>query len=262
MLIKKLKYWVRYSKPITKLLGQKIHRSRKRIEIDITYHCNLRCLNCNRSCRQAPSLLQIELTQIQKFIDESIDKNHQWEVIRILGGEPTLHPDISYILESLINYKYNHSPDTKIQLATNGCGKKVKHILSKIPKEIDILNSSKVTNSQFFSSFNSAPCDSFSYKFLNYSNGCKILTRCGMGLTPFGYYPCAVAGGIDRIIGSDCGRKTLPDNDDEMIDHLQLFCRLCGHFRPPDKTNLEIMSPFWKDAYKKYKDKQPVLKLY
>lgn len=24
---------------------------------------------------------------------------------------------------------------------------------------------------------------------------------CGMGVTPYGYYPCAVAGGIDRIFG-------------------------------------------------------------
>jgi hypothetical protein len=105
-----------------------------------------------------------------------------------------------------------------------------------------------------------------------------------MGLTPFGYYPCAIAGAIDRVFGFDKGRKHLPDPDDVMLDLFSVFCRLCGHFlenqRPlwPDrrnngeenledaectvKTDGEIMSPTWITAYESYNKKPPELTKY
>jgi hypothetical protein len=50
------------------------------------------------------------------------------------------------------------------------------------------------------------------------------------GLTPFGYYSCAPASGIDRVIGIDMGHKTLPAPDDQMYELRDKVCRYCGHF--------------------------------
>src|SRR5512136_1024527 len=47
-------FW-RISPPATRLLGPRYRRSRDRIDIDITWDCNLRCYHCNRSCQQAPT---------------------------------------------------------------------------------------------------------------------------------------------------------------------------------------------------------------
>ena len=254
--------FVRVQKPITNLFGPEYTRSRKFIEIDITYRCNLNCINCNRSCKQAPTNEQMTVEQIQKFVEESIDTNINWERIRIMGGEPTLHPDIFEILNLLLEYKFFFSLDTQIQLVTNGSGKIVNDVLSKIPKEIEVENSSKESKVQLFYPFNMAPKDSIMYRYADYSSGCHITSVNGIGLTPYGFYPCAVAGSIDRIFGFDIGRKKLPSYDDSMIDQLEVFCEFCGHFRAAKRTNKEVMTPTWEIAYENYKNGGKKLSLY
>jgi len=77
---------------------------------------------------------------------------------------------------------------------------------------------------------------------------------CGMGVTPYSYYPCAVAGGIDRIFGFNLGRKTL-SSDDDMKDLLEHFCSFCGHFKcvsTDEPVTEPVMSPTWHEAYARY----------
>lgn len=261
-LLWKTHLFIRRQKPVTRLLGEKYSRSNKFIEIDITYNCNLKCFNCDRSCTQAPSNEQMSVEQIRKFIKESIESNVRWERIRVLGGEPALHPDLIEILNILLDYKKRNSSGTKIQLATNGFGKIVNTVLSNVPEEIEILNTSKESKVQPFYPFNIAPKDSTLWKYSDYSSGCWVTSGCGMGLTRYGYYPCAPAGGIDRVFGFDYGRKRLPSPDDSMRDLLKHFCKYCGHFRNIRRTNKEIISPTWKKAYEKYKITKPNLSLY
>lgn len=254
--------FLRIQKPLTKLFGKKYKRSREFIEIDITYKCNKKCMNCNRSCKQAPSDDYLKVNQIKKFINESINKKIKWKRIRLVGGEPTLNPDIKEILKELLKYKKKYSQKTEIQLTTSGFGKKVNKILSTIPKEIEIENSSKKISSKFFHPFNIAPKDCKMYRYADYSNGCYITSVCGIGLTPYGYYHCAIAGSIDRVFGFDIGRKKIPSNNDEMRDQMKIFCGLCGHFRYALPVNKEKISITWKIAYKKYKRKKPSLSGY
>ena len=77
---------------------------------------------------------------------------------------------------------------------------------------VHVNNTAKVTNVQpEFQTFNVAPIDLEGYQGANFSNGCMITQICGIGVTPYGYYPCAVAGAIDRTFGLNLGRKTLPE---------------------------------------------------
>jgi len=260
-----VEYWfIRVQRPLTKLLGTYYTRSKNEIELDITYRCNLKCMNCNRSCAQAPSEEQMTVGQIIKFVEESIRKNIKWSAIRVVGGEPVLHPNVIEILCVLLEYKHKYSPDTQIGILTNGFGDAVNTILSKIPQGIGIANSKKTSSYQGFFPFNIAPKDEFAYRFVNFSNGCWALRKCGLGLTPLGYYPCPQGGGIDRVFGFDIGRKELPDHDDSMEDQLKVLCRLCGHFmlykRPVYYK--QIMSATWEKAYEKYKLKNPILSRY
>jgi hypothetical protein len=259
--------------------------SRNSIEIDITYDCNVRCFNCNRSCTQAPTKDNLSLEQIDKFIKESINNNIQWHTIRILGGEPTLHPQLLLILDMLIEYRVHYSGKTTIQLVSNGCGKKVTNRLSRIPHEVTIENSRKTSRNQTtFSLFNIAPIDTPQFKDSDFSGGCWITSQCGIGLTPYGYYQCAIAGGIDRIFGFDKGIKTLSNSYDKMLDLFSLLCRYCGHFFENEryvkhheetvrkdlfedtaaelKEGSEMMSPTWVKAYNKYRQKSIELTRY
>lgn len=255
-IVSDLYHFVRSQKQLTSFFGPQYSSHRKFAQIDITYKCNLRCNGCNRSCTQAPIKHEMTIAQVKAFVQESIDNGINWERIDILGGEPTLHTDLFGILDLLLEYKKNNNSDLRIELYTNGTGMTVRDILAKMPSEIKIINSDKSSKLQLHIPFNMAPQDSSFYRNVDYSNGCRILTICGMGYTPYGYYPCAVAGGIDRVFGFNLGRKNLPSPDDQMTDLLQIFCRLCGHFR----FNLPIqsgkVSSSWKTAYSLYQSNQ------
>ena len=102
--------FVRAQSFISKPFGRQFSPSHRYAEIDITYKCNLKCINCNRSCTQAPSDLEMPVAKIEKFIKQSIEKQFEWERIRILGGEPTLHSRIFDIIGLLIDYRREHNP--------------------------------------------------------------------------------------------------------------------------------------------------------
>jgi hypothetical protein len=270
-----IRNYVRLLKVVTAVKGSKYIKyikSKERIEIDLTYDCNLRCASCNRSCTQAPSKERMTVAQIEKFVKESIDKDIRWKLVSLLGGEPTLHPDILTILSILLDYKKKYSPDMMLRVETNGTGDFVKNVLTKLPPEIVILNSNKGPMGYLHTTFNVAPIDTILYKLSDFSNGCYIIKYCGTGLTRYGYYCCAIAGSIDRVFGFDMGRKTLPGKDDSMVDQLNKFCRLCGHFKVNEKyreinfkinekNSKIILSPTWKKAYKEYERRKPELSL-
>lgn len=260
--LKSAKRWIRIQKPVTRLLGYQYAPSRDLIEIDLTYLCNLRCKNCNRSSAQAPEARHISISQIERFVDESIVQNQQWRRIRILGGEPTLHPEFLQILQTLLKLK-KVAPQTAIEVVTNGYGAKVNAILDRIPESVEVENSAKSQNVQpGFGPFNMAPIDSWQYAFADYRNGCDIAQSCGIGLTPQGYYPCAVAGGIDRVLGLERGRQSIPEADDDMRDLMAEACRLCGRFRDghyvPEKLRKPLMeqktSKSWAKIYQSWRE--------
>lgn len=252
---------VRVTRPFTSLLGPQYVRSRDRIEIDLTYACNLRCLNCNRSVSQAPEKLHISRAMIQDFVAESIARGKRWKNIRLLGGEPTLHPEFLGILDDLLRYR-KAVPSCVVEVVTNGNGKGVKAMLKKIPPGIMVENSAKTGNLQpGFGPFNAAPVDDPAYRFADYRNGCAVMRECGMALTPTGYYPCAVAGGIDRITNDRLGQANIPADDDDMLATADKLCRLCGHFREghfiPENLRTptldQVTSPSWERLYDRWR---------
>jgi hypothetical protein len=254
---------VRISKPITKLFGPEYFTSLDHIEIDITFKCNLKCYNCDRSCTQAPSESTMSVGQIKKFVSESVSNNKQWSRIRILGGEPTLHQDIEEILHILMDYKETYSPSTTLELTTNNFGPEVNGKLQKVSRKIYVNNTRKTGRFQKkFEAFNLAPCDNKIYSFTDFTNACWITNDCGMGLNRYGYYPCGAAGSIDRVFGLNIGLKKLPMDDFEFIHQKRELCCLCGHFARrrfiPGNLRLPVegepRSPKWKSAYKDYSD--------
>jgi hypothetical protein len=251
-LVLDLYQFVRAQKPVMHLLGTQFSRSLQFVEIDITYRCNLKCNNCNRSCTQAPSRTDISLNIIKNFLEESASRAVPWRRIRVLGGEPTLHPRFYEIIEMLLEYKSTRNPCVRLVVCTNSAGPLVHGRLARLPTGIIVKSTDKGSRQRLFRPFNMAPVDNTVYRLSEFSAGCRIISDCGLGLTPSGYYPCAVAGGIDRVLGFGAGRSRLPAETDDMRDLMALFCRYCGHFGFLWPVRRQKMSPFWIHAYRAY----------
>lgn len=251
---------LRTTRLVTAVLGPQYRRSRDMIEIDITYKCNLHCLNCNRSASQAQDNMHMPLDMVRAFVDESIARSKRWRRIRVLGGEPTLHPEFSQIIDELLRYK-TWFGGSILEVVSNGYGATVNRQLEQLPESVLVDNTAKTSPIQpYFGPFNLAPVDDARYAFTDYANACTIVRDCGMGLTPMGYYPCAVAGGIDRILGANVGSASLPTDDDDMLNAARKLCGLCGRFRDGHFVprilrpvlNEERVSPSWKELYERW----------
>lgn len=243
------------------------------IEIDITYECNLKCINCNRSSTQAPIKEGMTLMQIENFISESIELNKKWKFINILGGEPSIHKDFLEIVSLILNdYLIKHSPETILQITSNGYSDFVQQQLLKLPKHpnliIDYASFKDDRIVPYFSPFNEAPIDKAKSNDKEYGKGCWVTSYCGIGLNQLGYFPCGVAGGIDRVFKFELGVQSLKDVDESIANYLETFCRYCGNFTDyesnggnfiprHEKSTLTkpIISKSWRKAYKKYNGK-------
>jgi len=248
----------RVSKSVTKVLGPRFSRSRNLLEIDLTYVCSLRCVGCNRSLDQAPTDSLVNLDTIKNLINESIERQYVWKGIRLLGGEPTLHPDFLSVLDLLRDYRERYQPKLRITVVSNGYSERTKAILCKIPHDIFIENTSKTSSQQIdFAPFNNAPQDYTEHANSDFRNGCWITEGLGIGLTPQGYYYCAIAGGIDRIYGFGLGRKSIPDILDPMHEQFIQLCALCGHFciHTPTATPADGTSTSWQNAYASWEER-------
>jgi len=231
-----------------------------KVQLEITTDCQLKCFNCDRSCRQAPSKEKMSIDQIQKFIKESLDLKWNWKRIDIIGGEPTLHPDLLSIIESIKEYK-DKNFNCLVRFSTNGVGPSITNILTKIPKWIKIRNSNKNNISNLFQAYNASPYDK-GYKDPNY---CDIPWRCGLGLTRYGYFLCGAGASLARVFGFDIGIKSLNQLTYSNLEkQFKVLCLHCGHsLMKENLTNEELMTETWKRKYQDYKDlKTSLLTLY
>ncbi len=207
--------------------------------------------------------------QIRKFVDESISLNWNWEVIKLRGGEPTLHPMLFQIIESLEVYR-NFNPDCRFYILSNGISDKTKEVLSQLPSWITINNSEKkshdnvITGKVPHDTINVAPIDFKMYKFADFTKGCMRTASCGMALSRYGYYPCATGIHISRIFGFDIGIKRLSLVDTESSQKiLNILCTYCGHYKYPKDTRIRnIISSSWEKAFKEYMGGKPKISLY
>ena len=243
--------FVRSQSFLSERFGRPFRPSRDYVEIDITYRCNLKCINCNRSCAQAPSNIEMPVADMAAFLEQSIEHQIAWKRIRLLGGEPTLHSRFFDIIDLLIDYQRSCNPGVRLVLGSNYCGNQVHRVLAKLPEAIHVKSTLKSSRVNLFRPFNVAPVDKVAYRFADYGCGCRIVEDCGLGVTPSGYYMCAVAGGIDRIFRYGLGRTSLPDQSDAMLDQMRAFCGLCGHFGFQWPTRRARQSPTWRRAYQR-----------
>ena len=256
------------------IVGRKTFVSNpEKIEIDITYECNLKCKSCNRSCGNAPSSEQMSLIDIENFIEDSTKNNKKYKMISILGGEPTLHTNFEDIILLLQKeYADNFNPDVIIQIVSNGFTEKSRVLCNDVENRnknvrIDRL-SYKINNiNDYFTPFNDAPIDDINYEKADFSKACWVAESCGFGLNKNGYYACAICGGIDRVLQKNNGFKSIMDlTVEEQKKHFRQFCALCGNYKYYSSNNGNLLlrcekaplknkvTKSWRNIYANYKE--------
>ena len=233
--------------------------TQRSLEIDITYVCDMACLQCNRALGILPTAEKMTVEQIEKVLNESLALEQPFKNIWILGGEPTLHPHLPEILKVLEHY-HTQVENCEVTLWSHGSGKIVPEKLKNLPAWINLKVSPKKPKlgGEGFEAFLAAPLDYPDYHDGNYSNGCTQIapTKQGVSVSPYGIYGCPVAATIDRVVGLDIGIKKLDQISNENFrEQLNQLCRYCGHFLSNQnmELGLESVSSTWqtlRDSHK------------
>lgn len=231
------------------------------LEINITYLCTLKCLNCDRSLSVIQETRDYDMTvgQIDKFIAQSVKLNYPWKRIRIMGGEPTLHQDFKVIVDHLYQYKQTYNKDVDLVISSNGHTPKTQELLKWVEEkypEIIFENTKKKDRVQKdFNLIHVAPCDIHDKDEEYQYAGCWTTESAAISLDYSGFYCCAPGASIARVFGYDIGIKDMKkisvENMEKMFNPL---CSKCGRYHEikVDNNNVEvIMSPTWKEAVKK-----------
>jgi len=209
-----------------------------KVEIEITTRCNVLCADCDRRITQAPLQYDMPLSVIDDFISESFELSHHWNQIHILGGEPTLHPDIIEIAKrlSIFTSKYG----TTVILISNDYSARTKQILQEVSRYCLVRKSTKPAAALAFDKMDVSVED---------AKPCCIPNVCGLGYTFNGYFACGAGAAIARVLGYDFGVKKLKDISKEVMQaQLSVLCSDCGHALGIVKQNTSL----WESIYKQY----------
>lgn len=207
------------------------------IELDITQRCNLRCNNCTRRCDLFKGQgSDISVDSIAHFTEESQRVAHPWLRIFLMGGEPTLHPNLLDIVRVLLDYKKRANPAVILCLVSNCFAQESREITDEVESmgcEVRRSVKTKELTTDFWT-MNVAPMDFAEFDGVDYGVGCGQQIRCGLERYIDGkYYGCAMAGGIDRAFQFGVGKDTLAEILKEEVrrEQFQVLCGLCGRFR-------------------------------
>jgi hypothetical protein len=144
------------------------------VDIDITYACTLRFYNCNRSCGQQPTADLMSVGQLNHFLEEIRSRQIRWRLINLVGGDTTCHPHFQAMVDLVLKYCEEFSPDTCVKVFSNRYSARTKKLLSELPSRVLVDDSAKTSSVQtHHTAFNVAPIDVRKYMRADFSNGCS-----------------------------------------------------------------------------------------
>lgn len=247
------------------------------LELQILLACSWSCQSCD-AFSQFHGISWVKkgtmtVAQIRHFVEEMKAANAYFGRIRILGGEPTMHPRFAEIVEML------HAelvPDYvgHLEVITNGDNPQkiepVKHLLQKVR-----VSGEAAKRKSHTANLRATP------ESLGYSGKrCGQPEHCGWSLSYYGYAPCSSGAGIMRLrdLMPEHQRTSLPiaRSTEAAWPDLQKLCDLCYHglddadkvksgtaYENPEELLNNVPSPdAWKNLAPWLHGKQPDWSVY
>ena len=226
-----------------------------RIELCLTYKCNVYCDNCSGLCTQAPAGEELDMTvdQVKDFIAQSIELNWPWERITLHGGEPTLHPNFKEICEIVADYKKNHNENCGVWFCTNYASPKSHDFCEEIKMLYGIgagISEKHGGANVPYVATNMSPTDCGEA----WERGCLITEDCGICLNHAGYFECSPAAAASRVFDRKPFATKLKDvTAGGLASCFETDCAHCG-WSVPGRARIteQQTSKTWKEALDKY----------
>ena len=222
----------------------------KIIQIDITNACINRCSNCTRFCGHHTKPFFMDFETFKK----AVDSFEGYEgCVGIIGGEPTLHPE----LEKFIDYLREKRIGTKLNLSRRPIKNMQEHIYKYLNNSCSKIGFWSSLNNGYYRNFEVIN-DSFDWQLLNdHNNKCLhqaiLMSRKDLGIsdeefikrrdncfaqntwsatiTPKGAFFCEIAGALDMLFNGPGGwaiEKGWYNRKPEEFGEQLNWCELCS----------------------------------
>jgi len=223
-----------------------------RIELNLTLRCNAKCPNCNRCCDLYPERTDdVSFSQFADMVREVRATPSEVTRIKVVGGEPLLHPDFESVCDALSGLVAGGYVG-KVKIDTNG-------ILEVLPRyrKPHISFSGTKPKKKVHLPYLWSPTD-----LKLPIKPCSQPRFCGLSLDNIGWLPCSPAIMIVRAFRLKHLYKYEMPTETWGLDEI---CKHCIHAAPAawrkeheralcDITEEEkTPSPSWKEGLERYK---------
>ncbi len=197
------------------------------VELNLTLRCNLGCTNCNRLChlyRDRGPEEDMSYEQIVRFVNQIANSPVKVKRLKLLGGEPLVHPDFARIYV-LLMAAVGEGLIHKIKIESNG-------VLPKpdVPPHPAIRWAGKPPRRKRHMPVLWSPRD----LGIVTAGPCVMPSRCGISLDAYGYSLCSVCIMMFRVFGAeDLYRDDFPQNwRQDFAQAIDVLCPQCAWSMP------------------------------
>lgn len=206
--------------------------------LNITFACDNACVGCNRACfLKPPHTPAMTRERLMHFFAEVQSNGIRLKRMRIIGGEPTLHPEFTEIVAMVANYARSTGSGCRVRLYSTTRTERAKRLVAEVKREFP--------NLKLFIDEKEGPTTFpplTRYIFVDPKDAgincpwpCPIMGgrgMCGYGVDQLGYSLCPTAGTIDTLLGLNSRAKELR----QMLDpdfvrwQAETVCAECGNY--------------------------------
>jgi len=218
----------------------------KSLEIQILLACNWSCVSCDQFSQFSKFAWvkkgTMSLEQIAHFCAEMRAGNFYFGRIRLVGGEPTIHPRFGEIVGMLREELIDNGHVAVLEVVTNGSHPE------KIKPVAHLINRVRVSDDNDKQKHHTANLIATPASLGYQGKRCNQPEHCGWSLSYYGFAPCSSAGGIMRLrdLMSEHQRTSLPQvkGTEANWPKLQNLCDQCYHaLRSEDKIKSGTSDP-------------------
>lgn len=185
---------------------------RARLEINLTFSCNIKCTWCNRLIANMKIKdSDISLSQLHRMVDSLVENKIRMRYLKIVGGEPLVHHDFLGAMEVL---------------------KRV--ITEKIAKNVVVVTNAILDRPELPEGFEywlspvkeknhipvlASPTDLGLKDQMR--DVCITKKRCGYSFDAWGFSFCPISGVLGRVLGIDTYENSIPESklDKTICEH-------------------------------------------